>query len=91
MQEKDSQNELLQFKVFLCHLQLGDKDQAAKALKAIKYPGDTPAWYYGRAAWSINNGDTKKAVEYVTGAQYIFGPKTALFDETFADLELKLH
>ena len=39
MQERDPQNELLQFKVFLCHLQLGDKDKAATALKAIKYPG----------------------------------------------------
>ena len=91
MQEKDPQNELLQFKVFLCHLQLGDKDYAAKALKAIKYPGDTPAWYYGHAAFAFKNGDAKKAAEYVAGAQNIFGSKTALFDETFADLEIKLH
>jgi len=90
MQEKDSQNELLQFKIFLCDLQLGDKDKAAKALKGIKYPGDTPAWYYGQAAWASKNGDNKKALEYVTGAQYIFGPKTALFDETFEDLGIKL-
>ena len=90
MQEKDPQNELLQFKIFLCDLQLGDKDSAAKALKSIKYPGDTPAWYYGQAAWASKNGDNKKALEYVTGAQYIFGPKTALFDETFDDLGIKL-
>jgi len=90
MQERDSQNELLQFKVFLCDLQLGDGDKAAKALKNIKYPGDTPAWYYGQAAWASKNGDKKKALEYVTGAQYIFGPKTALFDETFDDLGIKL-
>jgi len=90
MQERDPQNELLQFKVFLCDLQLGDKDKAAKALKGIKYPGDTPAWYYGQAAWASKNGDNKKALEYVTGAQYIFGPKTALFDETFDDLGIKL-
>ena len=91
MQEQDSQNELLAFKIFLCNLQLGDKDRAARTLKNIKYPGDTPAWYYGQAAWASKNGDNKKALEYVTGAQYIFGPKTALFDETFEDLGIKLH
>lgn len=90
MQEADSRNELLQFKIFLCHLQLGDKEAAAKALKGIKYPGDTPAWYYGQAAWESKNGNNKKALEYITGAQYIFGPKTALFDETFQDLGIKL-
>ena len=90
MQEKDPQNELLQFKVFLCLLQLGNKERAAKALKGIKYPGDTPAWYYGQAAWESKGGNNRKALEYVTGAKYIFGPKTALFDETFEDLEIKL-
>lgn len=91
MQGKDPRNELLQFKIFLCQLQLDNKDAAAKSLKAIKYPGDTPAWYYGQAAWESKNGNNKKALEYVTGAQYIFGPKTALFDETFQDLGIKLH
>lgn len=90
MQDADPRNELLQFKIFLCELQLGNKEAAAKALKGIKYPGDTPAWYYGQAAWESKNGNNKKALEYVTGAQYIFGPKTALFDETFQDLGIKL-
>lgn len=90
MQGKDPRNELLQFKVFLCHLQLGDKEEAAKDLKSIRYPGDTPAWYYGQAAWESKNGNNKRALEYLTGAKYIFGPKTALFDETFEDLGIKL-
>jgi len=90
MREKDPQNELLAFKIFLCQLQLGDKDKAAKALKNIKYQGDTPAWYYGQAAWASKEGDNKKALEYVTDAQHMFGPKTAMFDETFNDLGIKL-
>ena len=85
MQQQDPQNELLQFKAFLWN-----NEEAAKALKGIKYPGDTPAWYYGQAAWASKNGDNKKAIGYVTGAHYIFGPKTALFDETFEDLGIKL-
>lgn len=90
MKGQDPRNELLQFKIFLCQLQLGKKEDAAKSLKGINYPGDTPAWYYGQAAWESKNGNNKKALEYVTGAQYIFGPKTALFDETFQDLGIKL-
>lgn len=90
MLARDPRNELLQFKIFLCQLQLGNKEAAAKSLKSINYPGDTPAWYYGQAAWESKNGNNKKALEYVTGAQYIFGPKTALFDETFQDLGIKL-
>ena len=90
MQQMDPRNELLQFKIFLCSLQLGDKDSATAMLKTIKYPGDTPAWYYAQAAWESKNGNNKKALEYLTGAKYIFGPKTALFDETFEDLGIKL-
>jgi len=90
MQQMDPRNELLQFKIFLCDLQLGDKDAAKAILKTIKYPGDTPAWYYAQAAWESKNGNNKRALEYLTGAKYIFGPKTALFDETFEDLGIKL-
>ena len=90
MLEADPRNELLQFKVFLCYIQLNQKEEALKALKLIKYPGDTPAWYYGQAAWESKQGNNKKALEYLTGARYIFGPKTALFDETFEDLDIKL-
>jgi len=90
MRKLDSRNELLQFKIFLSELQLGDKAAAEKTLKGIKYPGDTPAWYYAQAAWESKNGNNKKALEYLTGAKYIFGPRTALFDETFEDLGVKL-
>lgn len=90
MLESDPRNELLQFKVFLSLLELGQKDAAEQALKRIKYPSDTPAWYYGQAVWEFRNGDKKKAAEYVTGARYIFGPKTAIFDETLDDIGIKL-
>lgn len=90
MQQMDPRNELLQFKIFLCDLQLGDKDAATAILKSIKYPGDTPAWYYAQAAWESKNGNNKKALEYVIGAKHIFRQKTALFDETFEDLGIKL-
>jgi predicted Zn-dependent protease len=90
MQLADPANELLQFKVFLCEFQMGNSDAAAKALKKIRYPGDTPAWYYAQAAWESKKGDAKKAREYVKGARFIFGPKVALFEETFQDIGLNI-
>ncbi len=90
MQTPDRRNELLQFKIFLCELQLGDKDAAARTMKGIKYPGDTPAWYYAQAAWESKGNNNKKALEYITAAKNVFGVKTALFDETFEDLDIKL-
>lgn len=88
MLQNDPANELLQFKNFLCAYQVGDSDAAAKALKKIRFPGDTPAWYYAQAAWELKKGDKKKAREYVKTGQTIFGSKTALFDETFHDIGL---
>lgn len=90
MQRVDPTNELLQFKVFLCAFQLDDNEGTAAALKKIRYPGDTPAWYYAQAAWEAKKGDKKKAREYVASARAIFNTKTALFDETFRDIGLDL-
>lgn len=86
MLAKNPGNELLQFKVLLCELELGNMDAAAKTLAAMKFPGDTPAWYYAQAAMETKKGNKDKAREYVSGARYIFGPRTLLFDETFEDL-----
>jgi len=83
MRGSDTRNELLQFKVVLCDLALNDTERAKKVMNAIKYPGDSPAWYYAHAAYENKTGNNKKAREYVAGAKYIFGPKTSLFDETF--------
>jgi predicted Zn-dependent protease len=90
MRGSDTRNELLQFKVVLCDLALHDTESAKKVMNAIKYPGDSPAWYYAHAAYESKAGNKKKAREYVAGAKYIFGPKTSLFDETFEDAGISL-
>jgi tetratricopeptide (TPR) repeat protein len=83
MRGSDTRNELLQFKLVLCDLALNETDRAKKVMNAIKYPGNSAAWYYAHAAYENKMGNNKKAREYVAGAQYIFGPKTSLFDESF--------
>lgn len=85
---QNPQNELLQFKVFLCFLQLGDESGAQKALDAIRYPGDTPAWYYAQAAWEFSRNNKGRARDFLAGARYIYPGNTDLFDETFIELGL---
>lgn len=91
MRGSDARHELLQFKLVLCDLALNETERAKKVMDAIKYPGNSPAWYYAHAAYENKMGNNKKAREYVAGAQYIFGPKTSLFDESFeaAGISLK--
>jgi predicted Zn-dependent protease len=91
MRGSDARNELLQFKVALCDLLAGETDRAKRVMNAIKYPGDSPAWYYAQAAYEQQQGNTAKAREFVRGAKFVYGPeKTALFDETFENLGYKL-
>jgi len=87
MLDADPRNELLQFKVFMCYLLMGEERAAKRSLSRIKYPGDTPAWYYAQAAWEHKQGNKSKASEYLSGARYIFPGKTEIFDETFSDLD----
>lgn len=86
MLQGDPTNELLGFKVFLAQLKSGDKDAAQKTLSKIRYPGDTPAWYFAQAAWLLEKGENDRASDYLTGARYIFPGKTELYEESFTDL-----
>lgn len=90
MRATDHRHELLQFKVALCDILSGDTEQAKKVMNVIKYPGDSPAWYYAHAALEHKEGNTAKAREYVRGAKFVYGPeKTALFDETFQTIGIE--
>ena len=90
MRATDYRHELLQFKVALCDILAGENERASRVINAIKYPGDSPAWYYGHAALEHKQGNTSKAREYIRGAKFVYGPdKTALFDETFQNIGIE--
>lgn len=83
-------NELLQFKVFLSELLMGNQEEARDRLKKIRHPGETPAWYYAQSALSFKTGHRGEGKKYIQSAQIIFGEeKTALFDETFQDIQMR--
>lgn len=79
-------NELLQFKVTLCLLKTGQKEDAQKLVSRMRFPGEGPAWYYANAALSNEAGDKRKASEYLASAKTFFPDKTSLYSETFEDL-----
>ena len=90
MRATDHRHELLQFKVALCDIMSGETERATKVMNTIKYPGDSPAWYYAHAALEHKQGNTAKAREYIRGAKFVYGPeKTALFDESFQLIGIK--
>lgn len=88
MLEKDPKNSLLLFKCFLCQILLDQTDDAAKTLKRIKYPGDSPAWYYAQAAWEIKHGRRNKADDLIAAAKYVYNKQGDLYNETLQDCEL---
>jgi len=79
-------NELLQFKVVLCLLKTGQKEEAEKLVSRMRYPGEGPAWYYSHAALLNEAGDKRKASEYIASAKQFFPDKISLYSETFSDL-----
>ena len=82
--------ELLQFKVFLCELQIGNTEKAEKAMRKIWLPTYSPAWYFAMAIWEEKKGNHQKARELVEGARSIFGEKTKMFEDASQDIGLDL-
>ncbi len=79
-------NELLQFKVVLSLLMTDQVEEARKLAKRMKFPGETPAWYYARAAIEQKEKNRAKASEYLAGAKTFFPNQISLYNETFEDL-----
>lgn len=68
---------LLDFRALLCHLMLG-QDQEARALVAHLTPmADTPLYYYGRAAFALAEGKMSDYEYCLTAADNIFANNRA--------------
>ena len=83
MHATDPRNELLRFKIALCHLRLGNTDDARKFAESLIPAGSTPAWYYSQAILARAGGDEKSASRHLTAARVIYGDDACrLFDES---------
>jgi len=73
----------VRFKVLLCHLLLGEDDQAQKIAQGLIPAGNTPAWYYAHAMIARKAGDEKTARKHLAAARSIYlAPNCKLFDES---------
>jgi len=64
LKEVDPGSELVDFKLVLCALLEGDPSKASGMADVMKFPGETPAYYYARAAIALQRGDKTAAQKY---------------------------
>jgi tetratricopeptide (TPR) repeat protein len=82
---RDPRNELVLFKVILCHLTLGQEEEARKLSEALIPAGSTPAWYYAQAALARKAGDRRAEAKNIDAALAIYEESNCkLFDESMA-------
>ena len=85
--ENDKGSELLQFKIFLTYLMEGDKDHARIRMDQMKFPSDTPAYYFARASWAFRAGNPAEGRDWIESSMRIFGPeRNEFFVESLSDL-----
>ena len=71
----------LRFGVLLSYLGENDKSGAERALHAIVFPTETPAYYYAQAAWAFSQGKKSEGNKWLSTARKIFdASKTGWFD-----------
>ena len=66
-------DELVQFKIVLADLLDGKPDNAKPVLDAMKFPSDTPAYYFAHAAWGFAHKDQKEGNYWTASGLKIFG------------------
>lgn len=65
--------ELVQFKIVLTYLMEHNDAGAQAALREMKFPGDTAAYYFANAAWEFSQGHADKGKDWVKNGIGIFG------------------
>jgi Tfp pilus assembly protein PilF len=81
------QKELVDFKIVLTALGMGDDAKAREVLDHMKFPGDTAAYYFAGAGWEFAHGNKGKANELIQSADSIFGQaRNYSFYDSLADM-----
>ena len=63
---------LLEFKIIICRLKLGDPDGAMAQLETFNYLDDTPIYHLGHAAVAYSKEDTEDAEAWMASANKIY-------------------
>ncbi len=80
-------DELAQFRIFLTFLLEKNDAAAREILGKLKFPSDTPAFYYANAAWEFTRGNTDEGKAWVDRGNWVFGQDKA---QNFAESLIQL-
>lgn len=85
--DENPKDELVQYRILLTWLLEKKDEEARKVLDAIPFPGNTPAYYYGNAAWEFSHGNNEEAGKWVARGNWVFKPEvTANFSQPFLEI-----
>ncbi len=82
MLAKQPANELLEFKIFLTYLMQKKDKEAREALDAMKFPSDTPGYYFAHAAWEFAHDNPEEAATWMASSLRVFKPQENLLYAT---------
>lgn len=79
MPDPVSQNlvDILTFRIYLCHIMLGQRKDARNLVSHLTPLSDTPLYYYSQAALHISRGDRTQARQDIQAADTIFAKGNA--------------
>ncbi len=79
--------ERLRYGMLIANLAGKDESASATALQRIPFPTESPAYYYGQAAWAFAHGDKRGGEKWIDTAEKVFKPRqTAWFAQKLHDL-----
>jgi tetratricopeptide (TPR) repeat protein len=68
-------SERLRFALLIVALATHDEEASKSSLENIKFPTETPAYYYAQAAWEFAHGNPRSAHQWIDTAGEIFEPQ----------------
>jgi tetratricopeptide (TPR) repeat protein len=85
--DENPKDELSQFRILLTWLLEKNDPEARRVLDAIPFPGNTPAYYYGNAAWEFAHGNSAEGDKWVMRGNWVFRPEiTNNFSQPFVEI-----
>ncbi len=85
--QENPEDELVQFKIFMTYLLEKNMKAALSTLQSIPWPGNTPAYYFSKAAWEFAHNDVEEAASWIVSAKQIFRPSAnAIYAETLEEI-----
>jgi predicted Zn-dependent protease len=82
LQVVDPESEVLQFKIALCYVLVGEDARATETASLIRFPGNTPAYYYARAAGWMKKEDWPRVEHYLESAHKYYDDRQCVYFES---------